>query len=370
MNNADKEYIRLVNLVLEKGRVKENRTGINTIGTFGAQARFDLSEGFPLLTTKKVAFKSIVHELLWFLSGSTNIKYLVDNDVHIWDGNAYDKYEKSCLAIGKKLGVDAVKYHGKDQYIHLIKTDPEFAKKNGELGEGTYGGMWRSFPYAVKGDRESYDEDGEVCYGKQTLDQITKVVKKLKTSPDDRRLIVSAWHPYWVDHCALPPCHVMFQFHTEELTVRERVTLVMKGKYSAPFPDCPMYGSQESEDAAYHNFCDEGGVPRRRLNCQLYQRSCDLFLGVPFNIASYSLLLQMVAQVTNMVPGEFIHTYGDLHLYENHLDQAKEQISREPRELPKLKLNTSVKDIFSFKFEDITLEDYNPHPAIKAKMAV
>jgi thymidylate synthase len=347
MNKSDQEYKRLAELVLSNGRVKKNRTGVNTLGIFGAQARFDISSNFPLLTTKKVFFKGIVHELLWFIKGDTNIKYLVDNGVNIWNDNWFSNYRKLV-----PTGLD------KEELIHLIKNDTEFAQKWGELGEGTYGGMWRAFPYAVKGDREEHDSDGEECFGLGRVDQLKKVLEKLKSNPDDRRLIVSAWHPYWVDHCALPPCHVLFQFHTEELDLAERFQLaISKG---LPKPD-------RTNTEAWLN---ENNIPKRRLNCQLYQRSCDLFLGVPFNIASYSLLTILIAQVSNMMPGEFVHTYGDLHIYENHIDQIKTQIAREPLKLPTIELNPSVDNLFNFKFEDIKLVGYESHPAIKGEVAV
>jgi thymidylate synthase len=339
-NTVDKEYFRLLNLVLDKGRVKANRTGIDTIGTFGAQARFDLSEGFPLLTTKKVFMKGITHELLWFLSGSTNIKYLVDNDVHIWDGNAYDNYVKSMKGL---LG-SGFKEVSKEVFIQGIKSG-QFPNA-GELGYGTYGSTWRGF----KGES-----------GKST-DQVHDLIEGLKNNPDSRRHIISAWHPGYIDSVALPPCHVLSQFDTEELTEKERISLLCL---------TDQYQLKEGKvDEPYYVFCDSRNIPQRRLNCHLYQRSADLFLGVPFNIASYSLLTSMVAQVVNMVPGEFIHTYGDLHLYINHLDQVKEQLSREPRKLPTLKLNPNVQNLLEFKYADIEIEGYDPHPGIKAEMAV
>lgn len=344
MNQADQEYFKLANLVLSKGRVKKNRTGIDTIGVFGAQARFNLQDGFPLLTTKKVFFRGIAHELLWFLSGSTNIKYLVDNDVHIWDEWAYKKYEDEMV---KKKTF----YLPKDAFIREINTSPRFAELYGELGQGTYGGMWREFP-----SHSDMVSEGKGEFWKQiNVDQIQKLVDKLKNNPDDRRMIVSAWHPYWVDHCALPPCHCLFQFHTEELTTEERWKI--GGKYGA------MRGHLDS-------VMDELGVPKRRLNCQLYQRSCDLFLGVPFNIASYSLLTILLASVSNMVAGEFVHTYGDLHIYTNHLEQIKLQMSRKPLKLPTLVVNPEVKDIFKFKINDFKIEGYESHPAIKGEVAV
>ena len=263
-----KQYQDLMRHVLEHGHKKEDRTGTGTVSVFGYQMRFNLEEGFPLLTTKKVHLKSIIHELLWFLQGSTNIQYLKDNGVSIWD---------------------------------------EWADENGNLGP-VYGYQWRNWP----------KPDGT------HIDQITQVVNSIRKNPDSRRLIVSAWNVADVDQMKLPPCHAFFQFY------------VADGK----------------------------------LSCQLYQRSADIFLGVPFNIASYALLTMMVAQVCGLKAGDFVHTLGDAHIYLNHLEQTREQLSREPRHLPTMRINPEVKDIFGFKFEDFTLENYDPHPAIKAPVAV
>jgi thymidylate synthase len=263
-----KQYHELMRHVLAKGATKTDRTGTGTVSVFGYQMRFDLQEGFPMMTTKKVHMKSILHELLWFLKGDTNIKYLKDNGVSIWD---------------------------------------EWADENGNLGP-VYGSQWRSWPAA----------DG------RHIDQITQVINQIKNSPDSRRMIVSAWNVGEIDKMKLPPCHAFFQFY------------VADGK----------------------------------LSCQLYQRSADIFLGVPFNIASYAILTMMVAQVCNLQAGEFIHTLGDAHLYSNHIEQANLQLSRDFRKLPSLKINPEVKDIFGFKFEDFTLEGYDPHPHIKAAVAV
>lgn len=262
------QYHDLLNRILAEGVKKEDRTGTGTISVFGHQMRFDLSEGFPLITTKKVHLRSIIHELLWFLSGDTNIRYLKENGVSIWD---------------------------------------EWADDEGNLGP-VYGSQWRSWPTA----------DG------RHIDQISKVIDQIKNNPDSRRLIVSAWNVAEIENMALPPCHAFFQFY------------VADGK----------------------------------LSCQLYQRSADTFLGVPFNIASYALLTMMVAQVCGLKAGDFVHTLGDAHLYSNHLEQTKTQLSREFRPLPKMKINLEVKDIFNFKFEDFTLENYDPHPHIKAAVAV
>jgi thymidylate synthase len=263
-----KPYLDLMRHVLEHGSRKDDRTGTGTLSVFGWQMRFNLAEGFPLVTTKKCHVRSIIHELLWFLQGDTNIRYLKENGVSIWD---------------------------------------EWADENGNLGP-VYGHQWRNWPKPEGG----------------TIDQISEVVKTLKTNPDSRRIIVSAWNVADLDRMALAPCHAFFQFY------------VADGK----------------------------------LSCQLYQRSADIFLGVPFNIASYALLTLMMAQVTGLQPGDFVHTLGDAHLYLNHLDQAREQLSREPRPLPTMALNPDVRDIFAFRFEDFTLSGYDPHPAIRAPVAV
>ena len=263
-----KQYLDLLQRIMDEGTVKHDRTGVGTKSVFGHQMRFDLSEGFPLLTTKKVHLKSIIYELLWFIAGDTNIKYLKDHGVTIWD---------------------------------------EWADENGDLGP-VYGHQWRSWPAP----------DG------RSIDQLAQVVETIRRNPDSRRMLVTAWNPAEVEKMALPPCHCLFQFY------------VADGK----------------------------------LSCQLYQRSADTFLGVPFNIASYALLTLMIAQVTGLQPGEFIHTTGDTHIYRHHLDQVREQLSRTPRPLPRMRLNPEVKDLFAFKYEDFTLEGYDPWPAIKAPVAV
>ncbi|HHJ18123.1 MAG TPA: thymidylate synthase [Gammaproteobacteria bacterium] len=263
-----KQYLELMQHVLDHGVRKEDRTGTGTLSVFGYQMRFDLSEGFPAVTTKKLHLRSIIHELLWFLKGDTNIAYLKENGVSIWD---------------------------------------EWADENGNLGP-VYGSQWRSWPAA----------DG------RHIDQISQVLEQIKNNPDSRRIIVSAWNVGEIDNMALPPCHAFFQFYVAE----------------------------------------------GRLSCQLYQRSADIFLGVPFNIASYALLTMMVAQATGLQPGDFVHTLGDAHLYSNHLEQARTQLQREPRKLPVMTINPDVKDLFAFRFEDFELSGYDPHPHIKAPVAV
>jgi thymidylate synthase len=263
-----RQYHDLMQRILDEGTKKTDRTGTGTLSVFGHQMRFDLAHGFPMVTTKKLHLKSIVHELLWFLAGDTNIAYLKDNGVRIWD---------------------------------------EWADENGDLGP-VYGYQWRSWPAPDGG----------------SVDQIAKLIEMIRRTPDSRRLMVSAWNPALVDEMALPPCHALFQFY----------------------------------------------VADGRLSCQLYQRSADVFLGVPFNIASYALLTMMVAQVTGYKPGDFVHSFGDAHLYLNHLDQAREQLSRTPRALPTMTLSPDVKDLFAFRFEDFALTGYDPHPHIKAAVAV
>ena len=263
-----KQYLDLLQYVLDHGTEREDRTGTGTVGVFGYQMRFDLSEGFPLLTTKKLHLRSIIHEWLWFLRGETNIKYLKDNGVSIWD---------------------------------------EWADENGDLGP-VYGSQWRSWPDGHGGG----------------IDQIANVVEQIKTNPYSRRLMVTAWNPAEIQDMALPPCHCLFQFY----------------------------------------------VDNGRLSCQLYQRSADIFLGVPFNIASYALLTMMMAQVCGLQPGDFVHTFGDAHIYKNHLDQVRLQLTRDPRPLPTMRINPEVHDIFGFRYEDFSLENYNPHPHIKGEVSV
>ncbi|MFI5172109.1 MAG: thymidylate synthase [Chitinophagales bacterium] len=269
------QYLDLLNKLLDEGQQKSDRTGTGTLSLFGYQMRFDLQDGFPLLTTKKLHTRSIIHELLWFLKGDTNIKYLKENEVRIWD---------------------------------------EWADENGNLGP-VYGHQWRSWPTA----------DGRV------IDQISNLIDQIKKNPDSRRLIVSAWNVGDIEKMALPPCHCLFQFYV-----------------------APVNSPGE----------------KRKLSCQLYQRSADTFLGVPFNIASYALLTMMVAQVCDLDYGYFVHTFGDVHLYNDHIEQAKLQLTREPRKLPVMKINSSVNNIFDFTIDDFELVNYDPHPHIKAKVSV
>lgn len=295
-----KQYLELLDKICRDGVVRDDRTGTGTKGIFGYQMRFDLREGFPLVTTKKLFLKGVIYELLWFLKGDTNIKYLVDHGVHIWDSDAFRYYNELCVQHGV-LPVD------KDTFLAAAGVEsPIEGYRFGDLNN-VYGYQWRSWPSGDGG----------------AIDQIKKVIETIKTNPNSRRMIVSAWNVADVDSMALPPCHTMFQF-----------------------------------------FVAEG-----RLSCQLYQRSGDTFLGVPFNIASYALLTMMIAKECGLEPGEFVHTLGDAHLYLNHLDQAQEQLAREPRKLPVMHLNPDVTSIFDYTYEDFTLEGYDPHPAIKAPLS-
>lgn len=291
-----KQYLDFIRYILENGERKEDRTGVGTISTFGYQMRFDLSKGFPLLTTKKVFLRGIIHELLWFIRGETNIRPLVLENVKIWNDWPYKKYKESKEYLGETM----------EEFIEKIKNDEEFAKVWGELGP-VYGYEWRHF-------------DGQDCF----VDQLAWVINEIKTNPNSRRLIVNSWQAAYVDRMALPPCHMAFQFY------------VRNGK----------------------------------LSCQLYQRSADSFLGVPFNIASYSLLTMMIAKICNLEVGEFIHTFGDCHIYTNHIEQIKLQLTREPKELPQMIIHGEQKSIEDFKYEDFELVGYDPYPAIKGEVAV
>lgn len=287
-----KQYLDFCRHVMDNGTFKGDRTGTGTKSLFGYQMRFNLEDGFPLLTTKRVFLKAVIHELLWFIAGDTNIKYLVDNDVRIWNEWPYEAFKKHPDYKGETL----------EEFVGKIKESEEFSKKHGELGP-VYGKQWRDF---------------------SGFDQLLNVIEQIKTNPNSRRLIVNSWNAPLIDQMALPPCHMMFQFYVND------------GK----------------------------------LSLQLYQRSADIFLGVPFNIASYAILLMMVAQVTNLKPGEFVHTVGDAHVYSNHFDQINLQLSREPRALPKMIINPDVKNILDFKYDDFKLEDYNPHKRITGVVAV
>ena len=341
MNNLDKQYQDLLKSILDYGVEKKDRTGTGTKSIFGYTIRHKMSDGFPLLTTKKMAWKTMVTELLWFLRGDTNIKYLVDNDCHIWDGDAFKNF------MTKSEG-DPDMIWNQDQFIHLIKTNDEFAKEWGELGP-IYGKQWRSW----RGE-DGYDWDTKVS--ETHIDQISNLINDLKTNPDSRRLMVSAWNVGELDQMVLPPCHYGFQVYTRELTYVERSLLY----------DKKMEGYVNTDDVKTDEHYDGMNIPKRAISLMWNQRSVDTFLGLPFNIASYGLLLMMIADEVGMVPDELIGNLGDTHIYLNHIEQAKEQIGREPMELP----TVHVRDgIFCSSVNDVILENYNSHPSIKAPLS-
>ena len=365
--NIEKQYLKLLKDILDNGVEKQDRTGTGTISVFGRQIRHDMSKGFPLLTTKKMYWKGIVTELLWFLRGDTNIKYLVDNDCHIWDGDAYKNYCKEFEkgnAPGKTALVQRVdgksmtKKLSKEEFIAIIKTDAEFAKKWGDLGP-VYGKQWRSWRY----EKTSW-YDGHTHYDEESkqIDQIRNLINDLKTNPDSRRLMVNAWNVGELDQMTLPPCHYGFQVYTRELSEKERMKL-------AGYEDVGGIGQniiRETVDM-------DNTIPRRAISLMWNQRSVDTFLGLPFNIASYGLLLEIIAKEVNMVPDELIGNLGDTHLYKNHIEQATEQMTREPMKLPKLNELPNylcMKDDWEcYKPSDITLDNYQSHPPIKAPLS-
>lgn len=353
MNKLDLNYQNLLQDILDNGVEKQDRTGTGTISVFGRQIRHKMSEGFPLLTTKKMAFKTMVTELLWFLRGDTNIKFLVDNDCHIWDGDAYKNYlfnsdwhpisSVNGGFIGTKTDSDEIMTQ--ELFINKIKTDDEFAKQWGELGP-IYGKQWRSLEKYIW-DKIDFD------YRIEYVDQIQNLINDLKTNPDSRRLMVNAWNVGELDQMVLPPCHYGFQVYTRELTTQERFD----------------YFNKNNKVTMNHHKLSEhvlNNTPTRAISLMWNQRSCDTFLGIPFNIASYGLLLTMIADEVNMVPDELIGNLGDVHLYKNHIEQAKEQITREPRKLPQIQIQDGI---FSNMPGDIKLVDYDPHPTIKAPLS-
>jgi thymidylate synthase len=361
MNSLDKQYQTLLQDILDNGVEKKDRTGTGTISVFGRQIRHKMSEGFPLLTTKKMAFKTMVTELLWFLRGDTNIKYLVDNNCHIWDGDAYKNYTKSFL------GYEDIP--SQEWFINEIKSNTEFAKRFGELGP-VYGKQWRRWEInepknIVKTENVTWPyEPNPHTYQQRVgsfkitqIDQIANLIRDLKTNPDSRRLMVNAWNVGELDSMVLPPCHYGFQVYTRELSWVERYEY--------------MYNTNVRADDGLRppltpEMLEEYNIPKRAISLMWNQRSVDTFLGLPFNIASYGLLLEIIAKEVNMIPDELIGNLGDVHLYSNHIEQAKEQISREPFQLPKLTLEHSSLDPVELVYK---LEDYQSHPTIKAPLS-
>jgi len=352
MNNIERQYQQLLGDILDNGVEKKDRTGTGTLSVFGRQIRHKMSEGFPLLTTKKMAWKTMVTELLWFLRGDTNIKFLLDYDCHIWDGDAYKNYTN------KFLGYEDVP--SKEEFIKEIKTNNEFAKKWGELGP-IYGKQWRSW-----GDGDEY-VDGIVYMKYPPIDQITNLVNELKTNPDSRRLMVSAWNVGELDQMVLPPCHYGFQVYTRELSIEEQVRAYEKMGYTK-------------------NIDPLDYAPKRAISLMWNQRSVDTLLGLPFNIASYGLLLEIIAKEVNMVPDELIGNLGDVHLYKNHIEQAKEQMYRRPYDLPSVRITernwyqhelvkehlgekTFSEKIMSYRPECFELLNYQSHKTIKAPLS-
>jgi thymidylate synthase len=363
MNNIDKTYQSLLQDILNNGVEKKDRTGTGTISVFGRQIRHKMNEGFPLLTTKKMAFKTMVTELLWFLRGDTNIKYLVDNNCHIWDGDAYKNYCKTYPNVEKTFQYEGsnieVRKMTQEEFIEQIKTDDEFAKRWGNLGP-VYGKQWRSW--------KTEDEylDGVSYFKYPPIDQIANLINDLKTNPDSRRMVVSAWAVHDLPNMVLPPCHYGFQVYTRELSLEERVrhyeTTLGRLHFIPPTIDT----------------LDKNNIPTRAISLMWNQRSVDTFLGLPFNIASYGLLLEIIAKSVNMVPDELIGNLGDVHLYSNHIEQAKEQIGREPFELPKLVIDKfdennhyigDMDDISEYNINQFKLESYQSHPSIKAPLS-
>lgn len=405
-----KQYQDLMTEVFAKGTPKKDRTGTGTLSIFGHQMRFNLQEGFPLVTTKRCHLRSIIHELLWFLKGDTNIQYLKDNGVTIWDewclaedevvNKPLVKSERAKLAVeGEYCKEDLLQLIKKldkmgpvagQQYLDEMgvpKTLPSIMRRAGDLGP-VYGKQWRAWQHheiIAADDKEGLDnatsKGGEWIAGGDDLmngdttpyvyrfetDQIAKVMDQLKNDPDNRRIIVSAWNVADLDDMALAPCHAFFQFYTREMSLNERVQWAEEN-------DNELWSDYIHATFVDENtrlgWLDKAGVPTRKLSCQLYQRSCDIFLGLPFNIASYALLIHMFAQQANMVVGDFVWTGGDVHLYSNHLEQARTQLGRTPRALPKLIIKRKPDSIFDYKFEDFDIEGYDPHPAIKAPVAI
>ena len=373
MNSLDKQYKELLQTILDYGVEKKDRTGTGTKSIFGYTIRHNMSEGFPVLTTKKMAWKTMVTELLWFLRGDTNIKFLVDNNCHIWDGDAYKNYVSKIEEYTSTLNVpndisefqeimDSVGNQikssvlSKEEFIHKIKTDNEFAKKWGELGP-VYGKQWRSWSAGSLEDKHGFGE----------IDQIVNLINDLKTNPDSRRLMVNAWNVGELDQMTLPPCHYGFQVYTRELSLEERWEQYLKSGFNIEINGTPL--ELKHMGTPFY----PKSLPQRAISLMFNMRSVDTFLGLPFNIASYGLLLTIIAKEVNMVPDQLIGNLGDTHLYLNHIEQAKEQITREPFELPTLNqfptYEGSRPSIESYVVSDFTLKDYQSHPTIKAPLS-
>lgn len=364
MNNADKQYQALLTNIIENGRQKGDRTGTGTISIPFATLDFNMAEGFPLLTTKKVFTKAIVHELLWFLQGDTNVKTLEKNGISIWTSDAYREYCKHCNQTNQVAMT-------KEEFTNALRSTDEYPSQFNKMGWDlgpVYGAQWRRWK-SYSTHKESPDEFDDYV----EIDQIQQVMDKLINNPDDRRIMVSAWNVAEIDKMALPPCHYGFQLYSEELTWEERAKLLTpeqyyQGKDKDGYEIGFGYISPFTE-FFINRYLDGFNIPKRRLSLIWDQRSCDTFLGIPFNIASYGILLHMFAQQANMVPDRLIGSLKNVHIYNNHKDQCLEQISREPKELPRIVLN-KAKDIFSYTYEDIKFENYNPHDKITGAISV
>ena len=351
MNSLDKKYTDLLQDILDNGITKSDRTGTGTLSVFGRQIRHKMSEGFPLITTKKMYFKGITVELLWFLRGDTNIKYLIDNDCHIWNGDALKNYENHNGEID--WGPFVTK---EEAFVEMIKTDDQFAKKWGDLGP-VYGKQWRSWGNYIQDIMQPH------IYSKtKHIDQIQNLINELKTNPDSRRLMVSAWNVGELDQMVLPPCHYGFQVYTRELSLDERLKL-WDNKFG--------FANEEQKNQFDPNVhLDTHGVPTRAISLMFNMRSTDVGLGLSFNLSSYGLLLMMIAKQVNMVPDELIYNGGDVHLYLNHIEPIKEQLTREPYELPTVKISDRVvSDISEYTLDNIVLENYQSHPSIKMPLS-
>lgn len=345
--NIEKQYLKLLKDILKNGVEKQDRTGTGTISVFGRQIRHDMSKGFPLLTTKKMAWKSMVTELLWFLQGRTDLRYLIENDCHIWTGDAYKVYDKDFDREHPPFSAPYPERLSKKEFEDKIMTDDEFNRQYGDLGP-IYGKQWRRWPVYPN----EYSE-----YESNPIDQIQNLIDELKTNPDSRRLMVSAWNPSDLHDMVLPPCHYGFQVYTRELSLEER-----KKIYEKYYTD----GVEVQNDHWLESKLKTRNIPTRAISLSWNQRSVDVFLGLPFNIASYALLLKMIADEVNMIPEELIGNLGDTHLYKNHIEQAKEQMTREPMNLPQV----TVQDgIFCSSVNDVRLENYESHPPIKAPLS-
>jgi thymidylate synthase len=364
-NKLDQQYQTLLQDILDNGYTKSDRTGTGTLSVFGRQIRHKMSEGFPLLTTKKMAWKSIVTELLWFLRGDTNIKYLVDNNCHIWDGDCFANYVRNFPKYVDSLPENSETEFiiDKDKFINKIKTDDEFAYKWGDLGP-VYGAQWRSWhwrsePFLPEEKDMIYTtEDKPVTWSKEKyIDQIANLINDLKTNPDSRRMMVNCWNVGELNKMVLPPCHYGFQVYTRELSLEERYELMKK---------LDNWVSVHYKEPKTMEYMDKHNIPTRAISLMWNQRSCDVLLGIPFNIASYGLLLLMIADEVNMVPDELIGNLGDTHIYLNHIEQAKEQIGREPFPLPKVIVQDGI---FCSSVNDVILENYQSHPSIKAPLS-